>query len=163
MSDGMERLDQTHAVFSALSSFWWRVLLFFAFCMFGHYVGVNIASAGRVLRNVWSGGLGYIYSDSDLDPFLVPVSWLWTLLVGCEHPAGLLQLFLLGAAFLFVWLSEDRFVHGFAIALLAQPLHSFLVVGTHESRDDFIIGLIVLVFYESFAGFAYWWCLRQME
>jgi hypothetical protein len=85
------------------------------------------------------------------------------LLTGCENPLGLLQLFVLGTAFLFVWLSEDRFIHGFVIALWAQPLHTFLVVGKHNDRGDFIIGLIVLGLYEAFVGFVYWWCLRQME
>ena len=163
MSDGLEEFDQTHAVFAAMSSFWWRVLLFFALCMFGHFVGENCAGAAQLARDVWSSGPGALFANDHLNPFLVPLSWMWTLLAGCEHPAGLLQLVALATAFLFVWLSEDRFIHGFAIVLLTQPLHTLLVTGTHHGRGDFIIGLIVLAFYEIFTGFAYWWCLRQME
>ena len=163
MSGELHELDQTHAIFSAMSSFWWRVLLFFGFCMFGHYVGVNCAGAGELIRDVWSNGPTAIFHHDNFNPLFVPLSWLWALLAGCENPAGVLQLFVLGVAFLFIWLSEDRFIHGFAIALLAQPVHTLLVVGTHNGRSDFIIGVIVLVFYEAFAGFAYWWCLRQMD
>ncbi len=163
MSGELHELDQTHAIFAAMSSFWWRVLLFFGFCVFGHYVGANCAGAGKLIRDVWSSGPGAIFSHDDFNPMFAPVSWLWTLLAGCENPVGVLQLFLLGAGFLFVWLSEDRFIHGFAIALLAQPLHTLLVVGRDNGRSDFIIGLIVLACYEALAGFAYWWSLRQME
>ena len=163
MSGELHELDQTHAIFAAMSSFWWRILLFFAFCVFGHYVGVNCASAGELIRDVWSSGPSALFSHGDFNPVFAPLHWMWTLLTGCEHPVGVLQLFALGVAILFIWLSEDRFIHGFAIVLITQPLHSFLVTGWDNGRSDFIIGLIVVGFYEAFAGFAYWWCLRQME
>lgn len=163
MNDGLNELDQTHAVFSAMSSFWWRVLLFFALCMFGHFVGVNCAGAADMARNVWTGGPSALFESDSLNPAFVPVSWMWALLVGCGHPAGLLQLLALAIAFLFVWLSEDRYIHGFAIALMTQPLHSLLVEGHAHSRADVIAGLVVLAFFEVGVGAAYWFFLRQSD
>ncbi len=162
MSDRQDEFDQTHAIFAAMGSFWWRVALFFVLCCFGHYVGLNCASAGDLSRDVLANGPRAIFDNDDLNPVLVPVTWLGTLLVGCRDGWGLLQLVALAVAVLFVWLSEDRYIHGFAIASLTQPIDSFLVAGT-DSTGDFIIGMIVLVGWEMVIGFSYWWCLQQME
>ncbi len=162
MNDRQHDFDQTHAIFAAMGSFWWRVLLFFVLCWVGHFVGANCASAGEFFRNVLSNGPKAIFEDSDLNPIWIPLSWFGTLLVGCRDGWGLLQLVALAVAFLFVWLSEDRYIHGLAIAALTQPIDTFLVVGTH-SAGDFVIGLVVLLVWEAFIGFVYWWCLQQME
>ena len=162
MSDRQHDFDQTHAIFAAMGSFWWRVVLFFVLCWFGHFVGANCASAGEFFRNVWSNGPKAIFADSDLNPIWIPLSWIGTLLVGCRDGFGLLQLVALAVGFLFVWLSDDRYIHGFAIAALTQPIDTFLVTGTHNT-GDFVIGLLVLLVWEAFIGFVWWWCLQQME
>lgn len=162
MSDRQHEFDQTRAIFSAMGSFWWRVALFFVLCWIGHYAGANAASAAEFLRGIWSGGPQAIFADSDLNPVLVPLSWIGMLLVGCRNGVGLLQLVALAVASLFVWLSEDRYIHGFAIAALTQPIDSFLVAAPGVS-GDFFVGLVILLVWETFIGFTYWWCLQQME
>ncbi len=73
-----------------------------------------------------------------------------------------MQLAALAVAFLFVWVSEDRYIHGFVVAALSQPIDSFLVVAPPVS-GDFFVGLVILLVWETFIGFTYWWCLQQME
>ena len=162
MSDRQQDFDQTHAIFAAMGSFWWRMLVFFGLCFLGHYVGTNCASAGEFFRDVMARGPSALFQNSDLNPAWVPISWMGTLLVGCRDGFGLIQLVALAVGLLFVWLSEDRYIHGFAIAALSQPIDTFLVEGT-GSTSDFIIGLVVLGVWEAFVGLAYWWCWRQME
>lgn len=162
MNDRLHEVDQTRAIFAALGSFWWRMAVFFLLCWLGHFVGQNCASAGEFFENVLSNGPRALFENRDLNPLTVPLSWMWTLLIGCENGYGVLQLAALAVALLFVRLSEDRFIHGFAIASLTQPIDSFLVAVPH-SVGDFTVGLIVLLGWEMFLGFAYWWCLRQMD
>ena len=94
------------------------------------------------------------------------MGWFWTLLSGRAHPLGLLYLFLLATAFLIVRLSEDHFIHGFAIGLLAQPIHTVLVQFSDSGTltgFDFAVTVVVLVTYEVVLGGLYWWYWRQRE
>ncbi len=166
MSDRLHELDPTSAIFSALGSFWWRLLAFFACAWLAHYVGTNAYTAGGFFRDVWQNGPGAILDQERLNPILVPLGWLWALLSGCSNPLGLVQLFILATAFLFVRLSEDRFFHGFGIVLLTQPIHSFCVSLQDHGRLDGLdlgIGLVILLTWETLVGGLYWWCWRQME
>ena len=162
MSERQHDFDQTHAIFAALGSFWGRILVFFACCFLGHYVGLNSASAAEYFENVWTNGPRAIFDHGDLNPIMVPISWLGTLLVGCRDGWGVIQLFVLGAAVLFVWLSEDRFIHGFAIASLTQPVDSFLVA-VPEGGTAVVVGLVVLVTWEAFVAGVYWLCWKRIE
>jgi hypothetical protein len=166
VKDGLNDLDQTHAVFAALGSFWWRLLVFFLCFWLGHYIGLNAYTGGEFLRSVWQNGPSALFQHGDLNPIVVPLSWFWTLLSGCAHPLGMLYLFVLATAFLIVRLSEDHFMHGFLIGLLVQPLHTVFV----EWRDsgaladfDLVVTVIVLVTYEVVIGGLYWWYLRQLR
>lgn len=166
MKDGLNELDQTHAIFSALGSFWWRLLVFFLCFWFGHYVGLNALTGGEFLRNVWQNGLGALFEGGSLNPIWVPLSWFWTLLAGCASPLGLLYLFLVATAFLVVRLSEDHYMHGFIFALLAEPLHTIFLhdhpAGTFYGFDLTVL-IVVLVTYEVVIGGLYWWYLRQLR
>jgi hypothetical protein len=165
VKDGLNELDPTHAIFSALGSFWWRLLVFFICFWLGHYVGLNALTGGEFLRNVWQNGLGALFEKGNLDPIWVPLSWFWTLIAGCSHPIGVLYLFLVGTAFLVVRLSEDHYHYAFFFALLAEPLHT-IVVENHSGAGggfDLAVLIIVLVTYEIVIGGLYWWYLRQLR
>ncbi len=164
MKDGLNELDQTHAIFSALGSFWWRLLVFFGCFWLGHYVGLNALTGGEFLRNVWQNGLGALFEKGNLDPIWAPLSWFWTLIAGCSHPIGVLYLFLVGTAFLVVRLSEDHYMHAFVFALLAEPLHTIFVEHSGGTGGfDVAVLIIVLVTYEVVIGGLYWWYLRQLR
>ena len=167
MKDGLNELDQTHAIFAALGSFWWRLLMFFLCFWVGHYVGLNALSGGEFLRNVWQNGIGALFEKGDLNPILVPLSWFWVLIAGCGHPIGVLYLFLVGTTFLVVRLSEDHYMHAFVFALLAEPLHTVFVEGSQSSTAsggfDIAILIIVILTYEAVIGGLYWWYLRQLR
>ena len=162
MSERLNDFDPTHAIFGAMGSFWWRILVFFACCFVGHFVGVNCAGAAEFFNNLWTNGPRAAFDHGGMNPLWVPLTWLGTLLVGCRDGWGLIQLVVLAVAFLFVWLSEDRFIHGFAIAALSQPVDSFLVEGT-SNTTALVVGLVVLAVWEAFVAGVYWWCLKQME
>lgn len=166
MKDGLNELDQTHAIFSALGSFWWRLLVFFLCFWIGHYFGLNALTGGEFLRNVWQNGLSALFDDGNLNPIWVPLSWFWTLIAGCSHPVGVLYLFLVGTAFLVVRLSEDHYLQAFVFALLAEPIHTVLVEnhsGGGTSPFDLAVLIIVLVTYETVVGGLYWWYWRQLR
>jgi hypothetical protein len=166
VKDGLNELDQTHAIFSALGSFWWRLLIFFVCFWVGNYVGLNALTGGEFLRDVWQNGPGSAFAQSHLNPLMAALSWFGVLILGCVHPLGALYLFVVGTAFLIVRLSEDRYIHGFAIGLLLQPIHTLLVMGNQGSSGgpfDFAVMIVVLVTWELGIGAMYWWCWRQMK
>lgn len=163
MKDGLNELDQTHAIFSALSSFWWRLLVFFLCFWLGHYIGLNSLTGGEFLRNVWKNGLGAMFEGGNLNPVWIPLHWFWTLIAGCSHPIGVLYLFLVATAFLVVRLSEDHYMHGFVFGLLAEPLHTVFVDGRALAGFDLTVMVIVLGTYEVVIGGLYWWYLRQLR
>lgn len=161
----MHEMDSTSAIFAALGSFWWRLATFFLCAFLGHYVGANAFSAGEFFREIWQNGPGIILQQNQLNPILVPLGWLWTLLSGCSHPAGLLQLLVIAVAFLIVRLSEDRFHAAFAILLFTQPVHTFLVFAQDHgiAGVDLGIGIVLLAIWEAALGGLYWWFWQQME
>ena len=161
----MHEMDSTSAIFEALGSFWWRLAAFFFCVWLGHYVGGNAFSAGEFFRDIWQNGPGVILQQEQLNPVLVPLGWLWTLLSGCSHPAGLLQLLVIAVAFLIVRLSEDRFHLAFAILLLIQPIHTFLVLAhDHDIAGfDLGVGVVILTTWEAGIVGLYWWFWQQME
>jgi hypothetical protein len=164
VKDGLNELDQTHAVFSALTSFWWRLLVFFVCFWIGHYVALNAATGGQFLRAVWQDGPSHAFAESHLNPILAVISWFGVLILGCENPAGALYLFVVGTAFLIVRLSEDYYFHGFAVGLLIQPIHTLLVLGFAGGAPfDLAVTMIVLVTWEVGIGALYWWWWRQMR
>ena len=162
MSDRLHDFDLTHAMFAAMGSVWWRILAFFVCCCLGHFVGVNCASAADYFGKVWTNGPQAIFDHSDFELLLVPLAWLGTLIVGCHDGWGVIQLFVLGAALLFVWLSEDRFIHGFGLAALSQPVDSFFVA-VPNNLTALVVGLAVLLFLEAAVAGLYWWCWKQIE
>lgn len=166
MKDGLNELDPTYAIFSALGSFWWRLLVFFLCFWLGHYVGQNAYTGGPFLRELWQDGPSALFQQDHLNPIWVPLSWFWTLLSGCASPIGILYLFVVATAFLIVRLSEDHFSHGFAIGLLVQPLDTVLMASPRSGflgGFDLAVTVIVLVTYEVVIGGLYWWWLRQRE
>jgi hypothetical protein len=76
-----------------------------------------------------------------------------------------LYLFVLGAVFLVVRLSEDHYMHAFVFALLVEPLHTILVEDHRGGGGGFDLAvlIIVLVTYEAVIGGLYWWHLRQVR
>jgi hypothetical protein len=165
-NDRLHELDPTSAIFSALGSFWWRLVAFFGSCWVGHYVGINAYTAGDFFRSIWQRGPRAIFDQEGLNPILVPLSWFWALLSGCAHPLGLLQLLIIATAFLIVRLSEDRFYAGFVLVLMAQPIHSFCVSlqdGGQFDGMDWGVALVILFTWEAAIVGLFWWFWRQME
>jgi hypothetical protein len=156
-----DRFDPTQAMFSAMSSFWWRLVSLFGLCLFGHHIGTNCAEAGEYLERLWSEGPRAILDLHNLDPIRVLFSWVGALYEGLHDGWGFLQLVALAIAFLFVWLSdEDRFVHGFAIVSITQPIESFFV--DKPSNDiHFLLGLVMLIIWVGSVGFLYRWWLKR--
>jgi hypothetical protein len=165
-NDRLHELDPTSAIFSALGSFWWRLVAFFLCCWLGHYVGINAYSAGEFFRSILLRGPSAIFNQEGLNPILVPLDWFWALLSGCSHPLGLLQLLIIATAFLIVRLCEARFYAGFALVLLAQPIHSFCVSlqdGGGLDAVEWGLALVILFTWEAAVIGLFWWFWRQME
>jgi len=175
MSDRLHELDQSHAIFSALSSFWWRLPILCGCFWFGHYVGLNATSGGQFLQQLWLDGPAAALGHSSLNPAFVPVSWFGTVLIGCENLWGIAYLFVIATTFLIVRLSEDYYIHGFAIALLGQTAYTVLVKagildgsifsGSLSGAQifDLIVAFLALFTWEVVVGALYWRCLRRMR
>jgi hypothetical protein len=162
-SERLDELDPTSAIFSALCNFWPRIFAFFALLWAGHLVGVNSFTAPEFLEALRIDGFGAFESSKALEIGWAPLSWLWTVVSACANPVFVLWLFILGGAFLNVWLSEEHWMHGLAIAAIGQPIHSFCAHWADQSRTalEAAIGLAVLGIWEALLIGGYWWLWRQ--
>lgn len=164
MSD--ERLhdfDSTSAIFAAAGSLWKRVMAFFLFSWLAHYVGSNAATAGAFFRSVWQLGPKAILEQELLNPLMVPMGWIGTLLMGCTELIGILYALFILFAFCAAFLSEDKFEWCAALILVLQPIESFIVAHGSGSLVDFSVGLVIVVTWEIGLGALYWWLRQQTD
>jgi hypothetical protein len=155
--DRLHDFDSTSAIFAAAGSFFWRNVAFFGSACAGHYVGINAGTAGAFFRGLWQLGIKAILDQEQLNPLVIPMSWVGTLLSGCTNVIGLLYLAAVGIAFVMLWLSEDRAPYAIALMLVAQPVHSLLVDEGPTNSLDWAVAAIIVVTWEIGVGAVYWW------
>ena len=83
----------------------------------------------------------------------------------CSNPVFVLWLFILGGAFLNIWLSEDNWMHG-ARDRGDRPVHPHVLCAVGDQTRTTLeaaIGLTVLAVWETLLIGAYWWLWRQRE
>ena len=158
--DGLEKLDQSHAVFSGLTSVWMRGVAFFLIVWFAHFVGGNIYNAPNFIDEVRNSGLDAL---KDLQPFSLiwlPVEWIGTMLMSFNHVITYLYIGTFVFAFVSTMRREDFPLWAFAAIIVGQPLDTFLIRNFDRklSGVDLVIALVLLGLYLALAlGSCYWW------
>jgi hypothetical protein len=161
--------DYLSAIFGAFGDTVKKVALLALAPSFGHFVGRNCHEAPAFIASVRSGGLAGLSSinffDSSVNLALMPLHWLWTVIVGLNHLPSLLYLGVLAYGILKIWISDEEYWRGAAILLIAQPLHSWYVLCLEDrgmSRGDFASSAAIIGLYEIMAvGVAIWYAWQR--
>jgi hypothetical protein len=161
--------DYPSAIFGAFGDTAKKVALFVLAPTFGHFVGHNCHEAPALITAVQTSGLAGLSSlnlfDSGVNLALMPLHWLWTLVVGFNHLPSLLYLPVLAYGCLKLWLSDEEYWRGAAVLLIAQPLDSWYVLSMEDggmSRGDFALSAGIVGIYEITAiGVAIWYAWQR--
>ena len=161
--------DYPSAIFGAFGDTAKKVALFVLAPSFGHFVGHNCHEAPALITAVQTGGLAGLSSlnlfDSGVNLALMPLQWLWTLVVGLNHLPSLLYLPILAYGFLKLWLSDEEYWRGAAVLLIAQPLDSWYVLSMEDrglNGGDFALSGAIIAIYEVAAiGVAVWYARQR--
>jgi hypothetical protein len=161
--------DYSNAIFGAFGDTAKKVALLVLAPTVGHFVGNNCHEAPALITAVRSGGLAGLSSinlfDSGANLALIPLHWLWTLVISLNHLPSLFFLAILAYGFLKIWISDEEYWRGAAIVLIAQPLYSWYVLCVEDrsmSHGDFTSSAAIIGLYEITAiGAAIWYAWQR--